>query len=114
MSNVIKVKFQNHFKLYILFQDKIVFESELINKEIDFYEDYDNQPVNGDNIRYFLLDSDKEKIDLLLKEAKIVGSTETIAISDFRQQRKIQYLYLKAIFLVVLIMVLIILWDKYF
>jgi hypothetical protein len=114
MSDSIEVKFKNHFKLYILFQDKIIFKSELINREIDFYEDYENQPVGGDEVRYFLLDSDREKIDLLLKEAKIVGSIETISISDYRQQRKIQYLYLKAAFLVVILMVLINLLDKYF
>lgn len=110
MSNSVKVKFQNHFKLYILFKDKILFENELIKRDIEYYEDFENQP-GGDNVRYFLLDKNREIIDLILKENEIIGSIETLPIMDFRQERKIQYLYLKFAFLVAVIMVLIILFD---
>ncbi|MBP4141692.1 hypothetical protein J3S90_07735 [Flavobacterium sp. P4023] len=53
MSNTINVKFQEHFKLYVLFQDNIIFEGELQRREIDYYYDPE-QLFISESIRYFL------------------------------------------------------------
>ena len=112
MSNNINVKFQEHFKLYVLFKDNIIFENELLVRKIDYYYDC-NQVFSAVNIRYFLLEKDKESIDLLLKENDIVGNIESLGILDFRQEKKVQYLYLKvALIVLVLMMIVFFIYDK--
>lgn len=89
MPNTISVKYQNHFKLYVLFKDYIFFESLLQKNEIDYYAKIkENSFVDG-GLRYFLLDKDRQIIDELLKENAIVASTETISVSDYRETKKI-------------------------
>ncbi len=39
-----EIKYENHFKLYVLQKDQIIFESELVRNKIDFYNDIENQP----------------------------------------------------------------------
>ncbi|MEG0851635.1 MAG: hypothetical protein RSH24_17340, partial [Flavobacterium sp.] len=63
MSNSIDIKFQNHFKLYVLLKDKIIFESELNKSNIKYYIDIETQALSDNGIRYFLLDKDQEGID---------------------------------------------------
>ena len=113
MNNSIKIKFQNHFKLYVSLKDKIIFESELIKNGIDFYVDYENQPSTITDIRYFLLDRDRIKIDSLLKETQIIAGTETIGLIDFSLEKKIRHLYLNFFITVLLIMILIVFYDTF-
>jgi hypothetical protein len=98
----IYIKQQNHTKLYILPKDQIVFESKLIQNNIAFYSDIDLQPFTDNGIRYFILDSDRQKIDEILKVNTIIASTETISSYDYRDETKIQKIY----WLVALIIVL--------
>ncbi len=111
MANSIKVKSKDHFKLYILFQDKIIFENKLFENDIEFYENYENQPFS-DEVRFFLLDKDRERIDLILKTENIIGSIETLGVKDFRQGKKVQYLYLKIAVVVILLTLITILFDN--
>jgi len=88
----IKIKFEEHFKLYVLLKDKIIFESELFKNGIDFYFE-ENQPNIMGGIRYFLRDIDRLKIDKILIENEIIASTETIPSNDYRDQQKAQKIY---------------------
>lgn len=112
MNNSIQVKFNNNFKLHILFQDKIIFENKLLENNIDFYEDYEKQPFS-DSVRFFLLDKDRERIDSILKAEDIIGSIETLGITDFQQEKKYQYLYFKVVFVVVILILLLIMFDYF-
>ena len=92
MNNA-NVKFENHFKLYVPFRDKIIFESELINNNIEFYYE-ENQPNINISVKYFLKDSDANEIDKIIRENQIISSIEN-QILDYKQEQKIQKLYLK-------------------
>ena len=111
MANSIQVKFKDHFKLYILFQDKIIFENKLFENDIEFYEDYENQPFS-DEVRFFLLDKDRERIDSILKTENIISSIETLGVKDFKLEKKVQYLFLKIAVVVILLMLILILFDN--
>ncbi|WP_162127078.1 hypothetical protein [Flavobacterium phycosphaerae] len=101
-----EVKFQNHFKLDVPFKDIIIFESELEKYGIQYYYE-ENEPFISDGVKYFLLDSDREKIDQLLLRNDLIASTETIHVSDYREERKIQKLYLKTLLIAVLIILIV-------
>lgn len=106
MSNLIQVKYQDHFKLYILFKDNILFESQLLENHIDYFLDT-NQVGSQENLRYFLLDKDKEIIESILLKNKIIASIESLSIVDFEQEKKVQYLYLKVALVISIILVLV-------
>lgn len=108
------ILFQEHMKIYILLKDKIIFETELENQNIEYYCDLENQHLLVDGIRYLILDNDRLKIDKILIENKIIANFETIATSDFTDQRKISNIYLKVSGIVAGIMVLIIIFDYFF
>ncbi|RVT76716.1 hypothetical protein EOD40_09460 [Flavobacterium sufflavum] len=91
MSNKTEILTQNNFKLYIEFKDNIIFENELINKNIDYYRD----EKSIINFRYFFLSKDSELIDLILKTNNIVANIESLPIPEFNQTKKIQLIYLK-------------------
>lgn len=95
------MKFENHFKLYIPFRDKIIFESELLNNNIEFYYE-ENQPNINVSVKYFLKDSDAIKIDKIIRENEIISSIEN-QILDYKEEQKIQKLYLKVAITVILI-----------
>ena len=99
--NNIDIKFQEHFKLNILFKDKILFENVLIESNIPFYKN----DLTNDSL-YFLFDKDKIKINDLLIKNEIIASTETIPTYDYREQKKVQKLYFKILLIVTLITVI--------
>ena len=99
--NNIDIKFQEHFKLNILFKDKILFENVLIENNIPFCKN----DLTNDSL-YFLLDKDKIKINDLLIKNEIIASTETIPTYDYREQKKVQKLYFKILLIVTLITVI--------
>ena len=105
-SDSFTIKYDNHFKLYILLKDKIVFESELINNGVQFYID-DQQALTGNEMRYYLLDKDRPVIDKIIKDNEIIASTETIAIGDYRDQKKVMRLYLTIFAFLTIIMIII-------
>lgn len=105
MNNTIEIKFRDHFRLNILFKDKILFETALYEKNIPFHLD-DNPTVLR---RYFLLDEDRERVDAVLKEIEIVASTDTIRMTDYSDVKKVNKMYLfVAIVIVVFVIVLLV------
>ena len=107
-----KVKFENHFKLYIPFRDKIIFESELINNNIDFYFE-ENQPGINISVRYFLKDKDASEIDKIIRKNEIISSIEN-QILDYKQEQKIQKLYLKVAITIIIVILLVSVAKDYF
>jgi hypothetical protein len=104
MYQNVEIKYQEHFKLNILFKDKILFENLLIENNIPFYK---NDLTN--DLIYFLLDKDRIGINNLLIQNVIIASTETIPTYDYREQKKVQMLYFKILLIVILITIIAIL-----
>jgi hypothetical protein len=86
-ENNFDIKRQEHFKLYVFLKDKIIFESELRKNGILFYTELNEQPMIENGIRYFLLDSDREKIDRVIIENKIVTNIESNMIIDYNFEK---------------------------
>lgn len=89
-----EILFKNHFKIYVLLKDKIIFESELEKQNIEYFCDIENQPFFGNEIRYFIRDTDRMKLDKVFTENEIIARTETIPTSDYRDEKKVMKLYL--------------------
>lgn len=106
-ENNFDIKLKEHYKLYVLLKDKIIFESELQNSGIKYYADINEQPSIDGGIRYFLLDSDMENVDRIITENGIVANTESHLISDFGDQKKIMKLYVVVALAVIGIIILI-------
>jgi len=108
MANSIDVKFQEHFKLNVLFKDYILFENLLLENNIDFYHNSnENSDISSETL-FFLLDKDRIIIDQILIENEIIASTEIILISDYREETKVQKFHFLVYFLVVGLLILII------
>lgn len=103
MPNDIKVLNHNNYKLIIQFKDNILFEQELINKNIYYYKD----ETSIINYRYFFLYDDSEKIDFILKRNNIVANIESLRINDFNQEKKLQLIYIKVALVIIIILILI-------
>ena len=96
----------NFYHIYILLKDKIRFESELIDNDISFH--YDESQIQTDNsIRYHLLEKDKIKIDKILIENKIITNDETTRIIDYRDNSKINKVYVLFVIVIVLVILII-------
>ena len=108
MSNSIDVKFQEHFKLNVLFKDYILFENLLLENNIDFYHNSNENSDISDGTLFFLLDKDRVIIDKILIDNEIIASTETIMISDYRVEKKVQKFHFLVYLLVVGLLILII------
>ena len=107
-----KILFKNHFKIYVLPKDKIIFESELEKQNVEYYCDIENQPMFEHGIRYFIQDFDRKKLDKIFIENEIIAHTDTIQISDYRDVKKAQKLYFRAVGIVIGIMILIMIIEK--
>lgn len=103
MPNNVEVLNQNNFKLYIQFKDNIIFENELINKKIHYYRDENSITT----FRYFFLCKDSELIDFILKNKNIIANIESLPIQEFKQEKKIQLIYLKVVITVIILLFLI-------
>lgn len=108
MANSKDVKFQDHFKLNVLFKDYILFENLLLENNIDYYHNSNENSDISDGTRFFLLDKDRIIIDQLLIDNEIIASTETIMISDYRVERMVQRFHVLVYLLVVGLLILII------
>jgi hypothetical protein len=84
MPNNVEVLNQNNFKLYFQFKDNIIFENELINKNIHYYRD----EKSITNYRYFFLFENSESIDSILKNNNIIANIESLPIQEFKQEKK--------------------------
>lgn len=107
-----KILFENHYKIYVLFKDKIIFESQLENQNIEYYCNIENQPNFESGIRYFINDNDRIKVDEIFKVNEIIATTETINIADYRDGKKIMSIYLKVAGIVIGIMIIIVIIEK--
>ena len=108
MANSPKVKFQEHFKLNVLFKDYILFENLLLENNIDYYHNSNENSDISDGTYFFLLDKDRIIIDQLLIDNEIIASTETIMISDYRVEKKVQKFHFLVYLLVGGLLILII------
>ena len=113
-ENNFDIKLKEHYKLYVLLKDKIIFESELEKSGIKYYADINEQPSIDGGIRYFLLDSDMKNVDRIIKDNGIVANTESNLISDFRDEKKVMKLYVAVAGAVIGIIILIALIGKLF
>ena len=109
MANSAEVKFQDHFKLNVLFKDYILFENLLLENNIDYHHNSNENSDISDGTLFFLLDKDRVIIGKLIIDNEIIASTETILISDYREEKKVQKFHFLVYLLVILILVLIIL-----
>ena len=53
-------------------------------------------------LRYFLLEKDQQRIDDILTRYKIIASTETINLVDYRDHFKIQKIYAIVAFIIII------------
>ncbi|MEL1243934.1 hypothetical protein AAEO56_06635 [Flavobacterium sp. DGU11] len=109
-SDTFYIKEGSHFKLWVSLKNKISFEAELMEQGIPYHID-DNQSTLGSDIRYFLPDDYREKIDAIIMDIGIPASTDTITMHDIADSRKVQKLYLVAVLAVVLLLVIIAIFD---
>ncbi len=103
MPNDIKVLNHNNFKLLIQFKDNLVFEQQLLIKNINYYKD----EKSIINFRYFFLCDDSETIDFILKKNNIIANIESLPINDFNQEKKVQLIYIKVAIAIIIIIILI-------
>ena len=108
MANSIDVKFQEHFKLNVLFKDYILFENLLLENNIDFYHNSNENSDISNGTLFFLLDKDRVIIDKILIDNEIIASTETILMSDYREETKVQKFYFSVFLIVVGLLILVI------
>ena len=106
MIKSIDIKYQDHIKLYVLVKDIIRFEHELNLNQIPYYIEINEQPDTVEGLRYFILDTDRRKVDQLLIENDIIASTETISNYDYRDQKKLYNVYGLAVIIIVLLVVI--------
>lgn len=111
-ENNFDIKLKEHYKLYVLLKDKIIFESELQKSGIKYYADLNEQPFIDSGVRYFLLDSDMENVDRIIIENGIVANTESNLISDFTDENKVMKLYVAVVSAIIGIIILIVLIGK--
>ena len=108
MANSIDVKFQEHFKLNVLFKDYILFENLLLENNIDFYHNSNENSDISNGTLFFLLDKDRVIIDKILIDNEIIASTETILMSDYREETKVQKFHFLVYLIVVGLLILVI------
>ena len=108
MANSAEVKFQDHFKLNVLFKDYILFENLLLENDIDFYHNSNENSDISSGTLFFLLDKDRVIIDKILIDNEIIASTETILMSDYREETKVQKFYFSVFLIVVGLLILVI------
>jgi len=103
-SETFDINFQDHFKLYVLFKDIIVFEHELQLKHVSFHVDPGEAFLKNER-RYFLLEKDQFTINEIIKKKGIVASTETITMTDYTDVRKVNTLLLYIVVVVVVLLI---------
>ena len=101
------IKNQDHFKLYVLVQDRFTFETELQKKEIEFYMDTDEQVDVSKSIRYFLKSEDRLEIDKVVVKNQINTGIESTGVTNFDFNIKPFRLLIGIIFIVIIAILLI-------
>ena len=75
MGNTIQVKYNEHYKLYVLLKDYIFFEHLLIENKIDYDQNIVENSNVSSGIRFFIQDKDRSLVDELLIKNEIYLST---------------------------------------
>lgn len=101
------IRLKNHYKLYVLQKDKLIFESELNKNGIKYYYDTEEQPFIDSGIRYFLLNDDRKKVDEILISNSIIATIESLPITDYKDDKKMMKIFLLVILVTVAIILII-------
>lgn len=101
------IKLKEHFKLYISIKDKISLESELLNNNIQYYFDFDEQSANSEYLRYYFLVSEKNKVNEILNKTSVISFTESNITGDFKENGRLIKLVIviSAIFIGILFLI---------
>jgi len=97
---------ESYYHIYILLKDKIRFESELIKQQISFHTD-ENQVQSDNFFRYYLFEKDKNTIEKILIENEIIANDETNDIIDYRDNVKINKVYIYIVIAIILLILII-------
>ncbi|PZD77037.1 hypothetical protein [Mesonia sp. K7] len=90
------------FRLYISLKDVVVFESELLNKNINFHIDTEKDTSINREVKYYFSCSDQESVDQIIQDKGIIASTDLHFISDYRDQEKLYKIYIIILVVVIL------------
>lgn len=101
------IRLKNHYKLYVLLKDKLIFESELQKNGIKYYYDIDEQPFIDSGIRYFLLDSDRKTVDRILISNSIIATIESLPITDYKDNKKMMKIFLLIALMIIAVILFI-------
>ncbi|TDX87037.1 hypothetical protein [Epilithonimonas xixisoli] len=99
-----KIFEKEHFKTLILFKDSIQFENLLSQNEIPFSTDVISNTNISDYRRYYFLEENRAKINLILKENAIIPLNENYGVSDLQQSKKIYKIYVIALLSIFIIL----------
>ncbi len=102
-----KIFEKEHFKTLIQFKDSIQFENLLSQNEIPFYTDVISNTNISDYRRYYFLEENRAKINLILKENAIIPLNENYGVSDLQQSKKIYKIYGLVMLIMIVILVII-------
>ena len=80
----------------------------LLENNIDFYHNSNENSDISNGTLFFLLDKDRVIIDKILIDNEIIASTETILMSDYREETKVQKFYFSVFLIVVGLLILVI------
>ncbi len=97
---------ESYYHIYVLFKDRIRFESELINKQIAFHTD-ENQVQSDNSFRFYLFEKDRVEIDKILIKNEIIANDETNEIVDYRDTIKINKVYIYIVIAIILLILII-------
>ena len=97
-----QIKHEDHFKLYVLVEDRFAFENALNNAGIEYYVNTDEQVYVAHSIRYFLKNEDRKKIDELIVLNGINSGIESIGVNRYEFRIiPLKYLVIFLLFVVI-------------
>ena len=105
MSNTIKVKFGNHFKVNVPRENAETFEAELTQRGVKFYID-SNKKLLEDFVTYSILKKSSAIVDL-------VSDSDCIVFAETSEENKILNRYLRLVALFSVLMVVLQIVDKF-
>lgn len=107
MPKNLSIKFRDHFKVDVRFENTPALENELIEKGLNFYADYSDESSSDSLVQYYLLNKDRAIIEKILLENEIVLNPQALKYSEFGEERKFMNLYLKCIGVFIVLILLL-------
>lgn len=74
---------EDHFKLYVLIQDRFTFEKELLEHGIEYYSDIENQLGVSESIRYYFKTEDQKRVDEIIVKNGINSGNEITGVTNY-------------------------------